>query len=83
MEVIWGIIGSYMDKLSAGDDAADRHKPVNITTTDSALADYMFGLLQGCGCGVVWMRWSCTQRSRWRSTTGAAARWRACCTDRR
>ena len=64
-EVIWGIIGSYMDKLSAGDDAADRHKPVNITTTDSALADYMFGLLQGCGCDVVCI--DATQKVQWPS----------------
>ena len=56
-EVLWGLIGSYMHALDRrtgpSSGAALRHKPAVISTTDSALADYMFGLLQGCGCGVV------------------------------
>lgn len=56
-EVLWGLIGSYMRALDRrtgpSSGAALRHKPAVISTTDSALADYMFGLLQGCGCGVV------------------------------
>ena len=68
-EVMWGLIGSYMEALDCRtvrtDSAAKRHKPANISTTDSALADYMFGLLQGCGCGVVCI--DPTQRVQWPS----------------
>ena len=50
-------VRSYMHALDRrtgpSSGAALRHKPAVISTTDSALADYMFGLLQGCGCGVV------------------------------
>ena len=68
-EVMWGLIGSYMEALDrrtgATDQASNRHKPANIMTTDSALADYMFGLLQGCGCGVVCV--DATQKVQWPS----------------
>lgn len=62
-EVVWSVMAAYMEK--AGPQVA--YKPSNITTTDSGLADYMFGLLQGCGCDVMCVD-GATQRVQWPAT---------------
>ena len=54
-DVLWGFIEDFIarnERMSAGDSAL-HHKPATLTSTDGALADYIFGLLQGCGMDVV------------------------------
>lgn len=57
-EVLWSVIGAYMD-------SSPTFKPACLTTTDPALADYMFGLLQGSGTDVMCV--GATQRVQWPS----------------
>ena len=64
-EVLWGFIRSYIDRMERVVALeADWHKPATLTSTDSALADYCFGLLQGSGVDVVCID-AKTQRVAW------------------
>lgn len=55
-EVLWGFIEAYLQRLdqrkAESAESVEEHKPALLTTTDSALADYIFGLLQGCGMDI-------------------------------
>ena len=65
-EVLWAFIEAYIKRLEQryASDRALYHKPATLTTTDSALADYIFGLLQGCGMDAIHID-ARTQRVQW------------------
>ena len=56
-EAFWGVICAYLRREPAS-------KPASLTSSDRALADYMFGLLQGCGTDVACIDAS-SQRVQW------------------
>jgi hypothetical protein len=58
-DLLWGFIQSYLGRGSGGANptpgVAPRppaHRPAVLTSTDIALADYVFGVIQGCGTEV-------------------------------
>ena len=68
-DVLWGLIEDFIarnNRIAAGDSTL-HHKPATLTSTDGALADYIFGLLQGCGMDVVHVDGK-TQRAQARAT---------------
>ena len=48
-EVLWGFLEEYLTRSKT----TPAHRPSTLTTSDPALADYCFGLLQGTGTDVV------------------------------
>lgn len=56
-EAFWGVICAYLRREPAS-------KPASLTSSDRALADYIFGLLQGCGTDVACIDAS-SQRVQW------------------
>ncbi|KAK3239363.1 hypothetical protein CYMTET_50707 [Cymbomonas tetramitiformis] len=75
-EVLWGFIEAYLQRLdrrkAESAESVEEHKPALLTTTDSALADYIFGLLQGCGMDILCVD-AAAQKVQWPSRSLQAA----------
>lgn len=53
-EALWAVIRAYMKRLDAQEmPAGDRFRPATFTSTDAALADFIHGLMHGCGTDIV------------------------------